>query len=135
MTTLTKTLSLSALTVALASGIGFAYAQSNGTTGDPLINPDPNATLSTPTTPAQRPMAGEAAESNTTYGHTRDATDASTAPGTKPMAGAAAQSNNSYGNTRDTNSSGGMANDGMTKPPANDTSAAPSVRAPRADRN
>jgi hypothetical protein len=83
MSTLTNILRMSAVTVALASGLGLAQAQSNGATGDPLINPDPSAPLNSTagvddmaTTPApQGRLAGEGVKSNTTYGHTRESSN------------------------------------------------------------
>ncbi|RZL03969.1 MAG: hypothetical protein EOP36_02185 [Rubrivivax sp.] len=120
MSTLTRTLTISAITAALAGSFGFAQAQSasngNGSTG----NPDPNATLgiSSPTDNSNRnvdsmrtranrntPGAfyGEAGDSNLSQdslqaepGSVEYSHDASE----PPTRGESAKSNNSYGNSR-----------------------------------
>jgi len=124
MNKLTKTLTISAMTAALAGGFGFANAQSASTGNGSTGNPDPNATLGAPV-PSDSPtdagrrmdsinegvrdntpgaLTGEAADSNHSYGNTRPQPGFESTHELRqsPTRGESARSNNSYGNSRTT---------------------------------
>lgn len=126
MSKLTKHLTLSAITLALAGGMGAAFAQSASTGNGSTGNPDPNATLGTPApadTPTDETRAdrenrnrvndrnpgaynGEAADN--TFKRQRGEPqpgdlDMNHNASEPPTRGESARSNNSYGHSRDTN--------------------------------
>lgn len=119
MSTLSRTLTISALTTALAGSFGTAFAQSASTGNGSTGNPDPNATLGviSPTDNSNRnvdnmdqgantkPEALDGQSNDQAYDATRteptplDLDHTPTMPATR---GESARSNNSYGHSRTT---------------------------------
>lgn len=120
MNTLSRTLTISALTTALAGSFGTAFAQSGSTGNGSTGNPDPNATLGviSPTDNSNRNVDNmdnranskpEALSGQPNDDYAADGTRTEPAPleldhtPTQPATrGESARSNNSYGHSRTT---------------------------------
>lgn len=120
MSTLTRTLTISALTTALAGSFGTAFAQSASTGNGSTGNPDPNATLGvvSPTDNSNRNVDNMDQGANAkpgAFSQEQEADATSQGPRTEPTPleldhtptapatrGESARSNNSYGHSRTT---------------------------------
>ncbi|MBA4111720.1 MAG: hypothetical protein C0487_19230 [Leptothrix sp. (in: Bacteria)] len=141
MSKLSKGLTITAVSAALAGSIGFAYAQSSSTGQGSAANPSAttSGTMSTPSTSGM---------SNTTD-TSRSTNQMNTQNNSTGTTGATGTTSGTTGNSTGTNSStnlergtGANANDGLNTMPAtgagNETSAPSTMspdRPPRADRN